>query len=73
MKVFIKTKPNSREDRIKQTSENSFEAQIKELPVDGRANQALIRIFAEFLKIPKTRIKIVSGWKSKNKILEIDS
>ncbi|OGH93591.1 MAG: hypothetical protein A2538_05190 [Candidatus Magasanikbacteria bacterium RIFOXYD2_FULL_41_14] len=40
-------------------------------PVDGKANEALIELLSKKYQIPKSRIKIISGQKSKNKTLEI--
>ena len=41
-------------------------------PVENAANQAVIDFFASTLKIPKSRMKIVSGRRSKAKILRIE-
>lgn len=40
-------------------------------PMDGEANKSIITLLSRFLNIPKTRIKIISGIKSKTKIVEV--
>lgn len=40
--------------------------------VDGKANAALIEFLAEHFKVPKSRISIVSGLKSRQKRVFID-
>jgi uncharacterized protein (TIGR00251 family) len=40
-------------------------------PVDGAANAALIAFLAEHFKVPSSRIRIVSGERSRNKRVEI--
>ena len=38
-------------------------------PIDGRANQACIKFFADLLDIPRSAIKIVSGQSNRNKVI----
>lgn len=41
-------------------------------PVDGAANEALIALMAEALGVPRRQVRIVSGFGSRNKVLEVD-
>lgn len=85
MKVFVKAKPNSKENKIEEvkTQDNLFEdkkekfdfsfmIKVKEKPVLGRANEAIIKILAEHFGVAKYSIKLVSGATSKNKIFKIE-
>ncbi len=40
-------------------------------PVDGKANEALIRFVAETLGLPKSAVNLKSGQTSRRKVLEI--
>lgn len=40
-------------------------------PVDGKANEALIRFIADSLKLPKSGVSLKSGQASRRKVLEI--
>jgi len=40
-------------------------------PVDGAANAALIGFLAEHYQVPRSRVRIVSGERSRNKRIEI--
>lgn len=40
--------------------------------VDGKANEALIEFLAEHFRVPKSRVRIVSGLKSRQKRVIID-
>jgi uncharacterized protein len=40
-------------------------------PVEGRANKALIRFFAELFDVPPSAIEIVSGGQSRNKAVRV--
>jgi hypothetical protein len=46
---------------------------IKSKPVHGEANAELVKKLAKHFKVPSVNIRIVSGLKSKNKIVEIGS
>ena len=40
-------------------------------PVEGRANEALVRFFAELFDVPPSAIEIVSGGQSRNKVVRV--
>ena len=41
-------------------------------PVDGKANEALIKFVTETLKLPKSAITLKSGQTSRRKVLEVN-
>jgi uncharacterized protein YggU (UPF0235/DUF167 family) len=70
MKFFITVKPRSREERVEKIN-NGYVAYIKEQPIENKANKALIRLLSEYFGVPRSRIAILSGVRSKQKIVEI--
>lgn len=72
MKIFIIAKPNAREDKVEKINNTHFIVWTTEPPVKGRANFAIIKLLAEYLKISRLKIKIVSGWTSKQKVIELN-
>ena len=40
-------------------------------PVEGRANEELIRVLAELFEAPRQRIAILSGQTSRNKVVSV--
>jgi uncharacterized protein (TIGR00251 family) len=40
-------------------------------PIDGKANEALIKFVAETLKLPKSAVNLKSGQTSRRKVLEV--
>jgi len=71
MKIFVKVKPNSKEESIKKLSETNFEICVKEPPVRGLANAAIIKTLARHFGVPPSAVKITSGHTSRQKIVEI--
>lgn len=42
-------------------------------PVDGAANEALVSFLADELGVPRRQVRIVSGFGSRNKVVEVES
>lgn len=40
-------------------------------PVDGKANAALIRLLAREFRVPKSKIRILHGETSRDKLIEL--
>ena len=40
-------------------------------PVEGRANEACIELFAKLLKVPRSSVTIASGQASRNKVIRV--
>ena len=50
---------------------NRLRVRVKESPVDGQANRALIKLLAGRLGVPVSAVRIASGLKSRNKVVEL--
>jgi uncharacterized protein len=72
MKIKVKVMPNSiREEVTKQGGE--YIVRVKAHPHEGKANEAVIKLIAVHLKVPKSTVRIVTGMTGRNKIIEITS
>lgn len=72
MKLFITAKPQAKEERVEKIDENKFVVAVKEPPIQGRANAAIVKALAEYLGVAPARLKIISGYTSRQKIIEIN-
>ena len=70
MKLLITVKPGSRQEKVEKT-ENGYVVYVKEPPMEGKANKALIQLLSHHFEVSKSHITILSGMKSKKKIVEI--
>jgi uncharacterized protein (TIGR00251 family) len=70
MRIQVKVKSNSRSEEVSLEG-NSFIVKVKEPPKEGKANQAVIKLLAEHFGVAKSRVRILSGLKSKNKVVEV--
>jgi uncharacterized protein (TIGR00251 family) len=71
MKIFVKAKPNSREEKVEKIDEANYKVSVKEPPEKGKANDAIRNALAVYFKTGTVNVKIVSGYSSRNKIIEI--
>jgi uncharacterized protein (TIGR00251 family) len=72
MLLTVKVKPNSRRPHIERAQDGSLTAHLQSPPVEGRANEELIRRLAIYFQVAKSRVRIRSGFSSRNKLVEID-
>ena len=71
MKIFVKAKPNAKEERVEKIDSAHFVVSVKEPPIQGRANQAIVRALAEFFGVSVSRVTIISGHTSRSKLIDI--
>ncbi len=71
MLIRVYVTPNAREAYVVKVSEDYFEVRVDERAAGGRANKRLLEILAEHFKVQKSRISIVKGPKSRNKIVQV--
>lgn len=65
---FLLVKTNKNDTKITAISDNQILMDVKEKPIDGKANEAIIKFFKKKYKV---RIKIKSGLFSSKKLIEI--
>ncbi|MFA6184784.1 MAG: DUF167 domain-containing protein [Candidatus Shapirobacteria bacterium] len=71
MKVTVVVHPNSKKTRIEKDLMEMLHVYVNTPPLEGKANEAVIEILADFFKIKKNEIFLLRGVKSKNKIFEV--
>lgn len=71
MRLSIKVIANAKENKILEESEGKFKVYLREKAINGRANKALIELLSDFFGTKKSRIRIVRGLKSREKIVEL--
>lgn len=72
MTISVRAKPNSSAEAVEKIDETTFTVSVKEPPVQGRANAAIIKALAGCFNVPTYKVKIISGYTSRNKLVKID-
>ena len=73
MILKIKVKTNANENSFVCINEDILIIKIKEKPVKGKANKALLNFLAKKLRISPNKINILKGKTSQYKTLELDT
>ncbi|MDD5731619.1 MAG: DUF167 domain-containing protein [Patescibacteria group bacterium] len=76
MKISVHLTPNAKKSEILGEQDDLFGGKVLRVkvaapPIEGKANKELINILSEHFDVPKSKISILSGEKSRNKIVEI--
>ena len=71
MLIKVKVFPGSKKEEIIQKSKNILEIKVRAKPIRGLANKEVINVLSLYLKVPNSAIKLVRGFKRRNKVFEI--
>jgi len=69
MKLTVKVIPNSKENKIEKEN-GILIVRLKEKAEKGKANIALIKLLTKYFN---SKVRIVSGHRSRNKVIEIEN
>ena len=70
MKISIIAHPNSKKPRVEKDLFETLHVYVSEPPLEGKANNAVREALADYFKVKKNCVLMVSGEKSKNKLFE---
>jgi len=70
--INISARPSSKIQKFTILQDGSLKMNIREKPVDGEANLAIIKLLAKGLGISGSSVSIISGAKSKLKKIELN-
>ena len=71
MKIIVKAKPSSKTESVEKIDDLHFEVSVKAPPVKGMANEAIRKALANYFKVSPSRVNIIAGHTSRQKIVEI--
>ena len=72
IEVALHVQPRARRNEITGIHNGALKLKVVAPPVEDAANRAVVQFFASLLKIPKSRLTIISGQKSRDKVLRIE-
>lgn len=72
MLLKIKVIPcSSKNELVGPMTDGTIKIKLTTPPVDGKANEVLIKFLAKHYAVAKSKIKIISGLTNKNKTVEL--
>lgn len=70
--LSVRIQPRSSKNGIVVMEDGGLKIRLTAPPVDGAANEALVRFLADTFSVPKAQVDILSGHTAKNKIVRIE-
>ena len=72
VRVAVHVQPRASRSEIVGVHGAALKVRLQAPPVDGAANEALVRLLAEALKVPERSVRVVAGATSRSKVVEVD-
>ncbi len=70
--LTVRIQPRASRNGIQALEDGSWKIRLTAPPVDGAANEALVKYLSETLEVAKTQVAIVSGHTGRQKIIRIE-
>ena len=71
MRISVKVQPGSSKEQVVKNPDTGIKVYLKTAPVDGKANAALVKVLSEYFNVAKSKIKLVAGKQSRNKVVDV--
>ncbi len=72
MLVRVRAKPKSKKEGVRKISHDLFEVRVNAPPEKGKANERIRELLADHFKVPKSKVKLLRGETSKEKLFEVE-
>jgi hypothetical protein len=72
IELNLRVLPGARKDRVDGVHGEALKVRLQAPPVEGKANRALVDFLADALRVSRSRIRILSGEKGRNKRVFIE-
>jgi uncharacterized protein YggU (UPF0235/DUF167 family) len=71
MKISVVAHPNSKKPRVEKDLVGDLHVYVNYPPLEGKANDEILKSLAKFLNVKKNSISLIRGQKSKRKVFEV--
>jgi len=71
-RLTVKVHPRARRSALTGRFGDAYKLDLAAPAVDGKANEECVRFFAGFARVPRARVRIVTGLTSRTKVVEIE-
>lgn len=73
IRVFVQITPNAKKSEVIGVLDDALKIKLHAQPIEGKANEALVRFLADRLGVAKSAVAITHGHTNKRKTIEIAS
>jgi len=72
MMIKVAVVANAKAPSVAKIGEDTYKVKVDAPPSNNKANERLIEIIASYFSVPKSKVYIKAGLKSKQKVIEVD-
>ena len=71
--IKVRVQPKSSRNQVDGFQDGALRVRVTAAPTEGQANAAVIAILAKTLGVSKSRLEIIRGYSSRDKVVSIDT
>lgn len=71
-RLDVRVQPRASRNEIVGLRDGVVRIRLQAPPVDGAANEALVKFLADEFGVARRHVRVVSGFGSRNKVVEVD-
>ncbi|MCL4517575.1 MAG: DUF167 domain-containing protein [Thaumarchaeota archaeon] len=72
MLITIRVTPNAKNVKVMKIDATSYEVKVDAAATEGRANRRLVEILSDHFNVSKSKIRIIRGANSREKLVDIE-
>lgn len=73
IRLFVQITPNAKKSEVIGVLDSALKIKLQAQPIEGKANEALVRFLADLLDVARSTVAITHGHTNKRKTIEIIS
>lgn len=71
VRLAVLITPNARKTEVVGVQDESLKLKLAAQPIEGKANEALVKFLAKTLSVPRSAVTITHGLTARRKLIEI--
>ncbi len=73
VRIAVQITPNAKKTEVIGVLDDALKLKLQAQPIEGKANEALVRYLAGALSVPRSAVTITHGQTNKRKLIEVVS
>ena len=73
MRIAVQISPNAKRSEVLGVVDDALKIKLQAQPIEGKANEALVKYLAGALKVSRSSVAITHGHTNRRKLLEVAS
>ncbi|HNV85359.1 MAG TPA: DUF167 domain-containing protein [Candidatus Omnitrophota bacterium] len=70
-RISVRVVPRASKSEVREIGPENFKVYVTAPPVDGKGNEAVIELLAEYFNTARSRVRVLRGERGRDKIIEI--